>query len=221
MADKISATRTIGPGFYIAGFGFVCMYLLETTEGFVAFDTGLRSAAVERELKRLSIDPAAVRHVFLTHSDHDHLGGLPAFPAASLYLSRDEVPMITRRIPRFFTFIFNKRIDRDYRELSDGDEITVGNHVIRAISTPGHTSGSMSFLIDGSILIVGDELGLKGGRAVLDRRMLAVDNARRRESILRLSRLQGVSLLCTMHHGYTPNFDEAMGKWRDAGHAVG
>jgi glyoxylase-like metal-dependent hydrolase (beta-lactamase superfamily II) len=46
------------------------------------------------------------------------------------------------------------------RQLADGDEIVVGNEVIRAIATPGHTPGSMSYLwrdrvFTGDTLLIG------------------------------------------------------------------
>ena len=43
-----------------------------------------------RQLERLGHDPAAVRHVVLTHADHDHVGGLADFPAATVHLSAEE-----------------------------------------------------------------------------------------------------------------------------------
>jgi glyoxylase-like metal-dependent hydrolase (beta-lactamase superfamily II) len=41
---------------------------------------------------------------------------------------------------------------------ADGDEFRVGAVTIEAVSTPGHTSGMTSYLIDGSLLATGDGL---------------------------------------------------------------
>lgn len=41
---------------------------------------------------------------------------------------------------------------------ADGDEFRVGDAVIETVSTPGHTSGMTSYLIDGSLLATGDGL---------------------------------------------------------------
>ncbi len=68
-------------------------------------------------------------------------------------------------LPAFYT-VRSKRfrpapIDR---ELADGDEI--GSTGLRAIHTPGHTSGHMSFLWpgQGGVLFVGDALANNLGR---------------------------------------------------------
>ncbi|WP_276256124.1 MBL fold metallo-hydrolase [Halomontanus rarus] len=41
---------------------------------------------------------------------------------------------------------------------ADGDEFRVGSATIETVSTPGHTSGMTSYLIDGSLLATGDGL---------------------------------------------------------------
>lgn len=47
------------------------------------------------------------------------------------------------------------------RRLRDGDELLLGETVIRVIATPGHTSDSLSFLADGN-LFTGDALFVRG-----------------------------------------------------------
>jgi glyoxylase-like metal-dependent hydrolase (beta-lactamase superfamily II) len=214
MADSVPKSAAISDDLYIVGFGFVAMYVLAADDRLVAFDTGMRSRALVREFGKLGLDPARVTHVFLAHTDSDHTGGLKAFPNAMAYLSRDELPMVTHSTPRFFKFIYNKPLSTAYEAVADFQELSVGNTHVRCISTPGHTPGSMSYLVNGRMLIVGDILNLDRGRAVMDRAMINMDNGRRRESIQRLARLENISLLCTMHSGYTVDFDAAMAEWR-------
>jgi glyoxylase-like metal-dependent hydrolase (beta-lactamase superfamily II) len=214
MADKVPQSGRIADGLYIIGFGFVAMYVVDAGECLVAFDAGMRAPALTAQFARCGLDPARVKHVFLTHTDSDHTGGLPALPEAKVYLSRDEVPMVTRKTPRFFRFVFNRGIARGYETLADSQEISIGSARICCITTPGHTAGSMSFLVNDRILIAGDILNLDKGKAVMDRAMINMDNAKRRESILKLARLRGVSTLCAMHSGYTHDFDAAMQAWR-------
>ena len=45
----------------------------------------------------------------------------------------------------------------DWRELNDGDELTVGNLRFRVLYTPGHTAGGVCFYTPGH-LIAGDTL---------------------------------------------------------------
>jgi sulfur dioxygenase len=48
--------------------------------------------------------------------------------------------------------------------LSDGDRIVIGSVVVRALATPGHTSGCLSFLVEGDPLrvLTGDALLVRG-----------------------------------------------------------
>lgn len=46
-------------------------------------------------------------------------------------------------------------------ELNDGDELPLGRHIIKAITTPGHTHGCMSFYVDG-MAFTGDCLLIRG-----------------------------------------------------------
>jgi glyoxylase-like metal-dependent hydrolase (beta-lactamase superfamily II) len=44
-----------------------------------------------RQIARLGLDPADVRHIVLTHLDLDHTGGLPDFPDATVHLHDAEL----------------------------------------------------------------------------------------------------------------------------------
>jgi sulfur dioxygenase len=48
--------------------------------------------------------------------------------------------------------------------LSDGDRVAIGNVALRALATPGHTSGCMTFVVEGSPLraLTGDALLVRG-----------------------------------------------------------
>jgi hypothetical protein len=63
------------------------------------------------------------------------------------------------------------------------------------------------------VLVVGDILNLKQGKVVMDRGFMQLNKTKRRESILKLSQLKGISLVCTAHTGYTKDFAGAMKDW--------
>ena len=46
------------------------------------------------ELEKLNINPDKVVAVLLTHTDMDHVAGLPLFKNAKIYLAREEVKML-------------------------------------------------------------------------------------------------------------------------------
>jgi hydroxyacylglutathione hydrolase len=213
MADKVPKSSLISEGLWVLSFGFVSMYVLRTKEGLIGFDAGMRAGSARAEFRKLGLDPGRVVSVFLTHSDRDHTGGLAAFPEASVYMSRDEVAMTDHSTPRLFGFMYNKALRVKYEAVSDSQVVATGSARVQCIATPGHTTGSMSFLVDGSILIVGDILNLDKGKAVMDREFINIDKARRGESIRKLARLHGVTHLCTMHSGYTRDFPNAMQDW--------
>jgi glyoxylase-like metal-dependent hydrolase (beta-lactamase superfamily II) len=46
----------------------------------------------------------------------------------------------------------------DYETVADGDTLAVGETTIRAVHTPGHTSGMTTYAIDDAVMITGDGL---------------------------------------------------------------
>lgn len=61
-----------------ADWGFACLVEVENTPP-ILFDTGANGSILLSNMKELSIDPAAIQEVFISHSHWDHLGGLPGF----------------------------------------------------------------------------------------------------------------------------------------------
>jgi glyoxylase-like metal-dependent hydrolase (beta-lactamase superfamily II) len=215
MPDRIQSTQEISRGFYLLTCGFVSVYIVDAGDSLIAFDAGMSPRRLVSEMKKLNLDPEKVSTVFFTHCDPDHTGGIKAFPNAQSYFSTAEVAMFDHTIARFFGMVYAKPPRFSYGTVEDGQELRIGAATVRCISTPGHTCGSMSFLIDGSLLIVGDELNLKHGRAVLDRKFISVDNDARLRSIHALAKLIGVKIICTAHSGYSRDFEKAMAAWKE------
>lgn len=215
MPFNIQHTQSVADGLFILNFRYVASYVLDAGDSLVAFDAGMSQKMTHAEMKKLNLDVSKVRNVFFTHSDPDHVGGIKGFPNAKAHLSKDEVAMLDGTTPRFFGKVYSKPLPFAYETLEDGQEIVIGTARIKCIATAGHTSGSMSYLINDSILVVGDEMNLKQGRAVLDFRLISIDNAKREESIKKLAKLSGVKLLCTAHSGYTEDFATAMAGFQE------
>ena len=213
MADKIQPSGSISTNLFSVKLGFVAMYLFDAGDSLIAFDTGINSKATLAEIEKLRVDPKRVKHVLLTHSDRDHVGGLAAFPNAKVYLPKAEVAMLDRSTPRFLGLVYSKPLPVKHELLDDNQVLAIGNSSIKCLSTPGHTIGSMSYLINNSVLVVGDILNLKQGRVVMDRGFMQLNKPKQRESIQKLSQLKGISLICTAHTGYTNDFDGAVKDW--------
>ena len=151
-----AATQKITDNLYAVRCGIVNFYALTTSFGVVLFDTGLSPAIAKRGLSKLGISPDQVTHVFLTHTDFDHAGGLAAFPRAKCILSKAEEQMINGETRRR-GFLHNS-LHLPYSTMADGETTVVGGNEIKLILNPGHTPGSSSYLINKRILACGDLL---------------------------------------------------------------
>jgi hydroxyacylglutathione hydrolase len=203
----------IAENVYAVKDGCVNFYIYAKGGRAVCFDAGFRPGKIRRQLEALGIDPAGISHVFLTHSDFDHAAALRVFAGAEVFLSADEEQMVTGRKARMLG-IRSGRMKGPYRLLKDGDEVRAGPIRVRAIATPGHTPGSMSYLADDSCLFVGDTFKLIGGMALPMRPYINMDTGRQVESIRKLALLENVKLACTGHRGYTFDYEDAMGEWK-------
>lgn len=214
MNIKPLATGKITDNLYAIKTGTVNFYIYKTSENIICFDAGFRKSLIMAQLNNLGIDPKDITHLFLTHSDYDHTGGIKLFKKAKIYLCAEEEQMISGKIPRMFGFIRNFKIKRPYSLLQDNDVVTIDNTKIRAITTPGHTLGSMCFLVNESILITGDTVMLVNDKVYPLRSRINMDTEQQKQSIRKLAQLKDINLTVTGHFGYTKEFDKAMNQWK-------
>ena len=196
----------------------VSMFVYTAGESPICFDTGIGEAPIKQGFDALGHKPEHVKYVFLTHTDRDHVGGLNLFKNADVYLSIDEEQMVNKTTPRFLGFVHNRPLKKTYRLLNDGDVVEAGQTKIEALATPGHTPGSMSYLVNESILFAGDTLALREGKVRPFSKlhlgdMIHMDIATQTESVKKLADLKNISLLVTAHTGFTTDFQYAMSDW--------
>jgi len=185
--------------------GSLTFYALRTDSGTVLFDTGINPPLAKRGLNKLGISPDSVSHIFLTHTDYDHAGGLMAFPQAKVYLSKAEEQMINGQTARR-GIMRNKRIS-SYHTMEDGDTIVIGGKRIKLHLTPGHTPGSAAYLVDGHILISGDLLRISRKGTILPFLWLMnMNHSRNAESIESMrSVIDASEYILTGHTGIKVN----------------
>jgi glyoxylase-like metal-dependent hydrolase (beta-lactamase superfamily II) len=120
-----------------------------------------KGIAVLAALKSHNISADQVTSIFLTHGHPDHTAACHLFPKAEVYAFAPDVPLAAGEAtskgwlvskmgatPKGSTIKVTK-------QLTDAQEVPVGNLTVRAFSTPGHTQGSASYLVNG-VLALGD-----------------------------------------------------------------
>ncbi|WP_438854826.1 MBL fold metallo-hydrolase [Agromyces sp. M3QZ16-3] len=161
---ELSDRSELGPAWLMDDAAYVGMVtvgqtVLQTADGgYVLFDTMYNEGDVENLTKpglvELGLDPAELRAVFVTHGHGDHDGA-----AADL---QDEfgVPVYIGSADAGGKSYSPTLIDSD--EL-DPVDITVGGTTITALSSPGHTPGTVSYILPTTYGGASHPLALWGG----------------------------------------------------------
>ena len=171
-------SSTIVPGVHIlCGLGPSAAYVVETSEGLVLVDSGLESDAelLKREMAKLGLDWKAIRAILLTHVHGDHCGGaelLRRETNAKVYAGRGDSPPLEAGGPReafFSTFYMPGHAPHPTHvdvPLEGGESIAFGDVRFQAIAAPGHTPGSVCYLMErGGLraLFAGDVITMLAG----------------------------------------------------------
>ena len=185
---------------------FVNFFVYTDGEDYIVIDTGLSKVLANKGLKKLGINPEDISHVFLTHTDYDHVGGMNLFKKAVVYLSKEEEQMINGTTSRLFKLKYN-RLNKPYKLLRDNEEMYVGKIKIKAISTPGHTPGSMSYIINDSYLFSGDTLTLRKNKVYPFYWLQNMNTRKQKESIKKLFKNNISRWVFTSHTGYSQELE--------------
>ncbi len=138
----------------------------------------------------------AVSAVLLTHGHFDHCGGVSALIKGKnipVYCSREDAQMAANVSKNPWGVPCKDCIVTDF--VSDGQKIAVGGFEFSVLSTPGHTKGSVCYII-GDYLFSGDTLFAGGiGRTDLE----GGDMADMRRSLQKLKKLDKNYFICPGH----------------------
>jgi hydroxyacylglutathione hydrolase len=204
------ATNPVVDGIFAVQDGTVNMFVIQKADDLIAVDAGTDAAVIAAEMKKINIDPDRINAVFLTHTDRDHTGSLRLYKNAKVYLSSDEEQMVTGKKNRLF--IFKNKVDVPYELVKDNQEIMVGTTKVRTILTPGHTPGSMCYVIDDTYLFAGDTFRLKNARVEPFNEFFNMDTETEKKSIAKLKNQSGIKYIFTAHYGFSDDFDKVFGK---------
>lgn len=191
---------------------FSNLYLVKDGDQYIAIDAGNDLNVVSVELKKLEINPDKIIAILLTHSDGDHVAAIKLFRNAKIYLSTDEEQLINGEKSRFL--FFGNNIDaKEYSLIEDQQVVNIGNIIIKGILTPGHTPGSMCYLVNDKYLFTGDLLSIKDGEIGKFNEFFNMDTETSINSIDKIIHLPNCEYIFSAHYGYTNDYKNAINNW--------
>ena len=205
-------TREIVPGVYSVQDSYVNLFLIKIKDTYIAVDAGNNQKKVRQELVRLKIDPKKIVAVFLTHSDVDHIAACSFFENAVIYLPQAEEQMVNGQTRRFL--FMKNQLKSNYELLEDRQTLNISGLKIKGILTPGHTPGSMCFLVNDTYLFAGDTMGIKNGEVTQFNDLFNMDSQRQQKSLAQLAALSGVKYIFTAHYGFSDSPEIAFRSWK-------
>ena len=171
--------------------GIVSCFLVDLGEREVALVDACNdssAAAVLAALSKRGLGAEAVKAIFLTHGDRDHISGAVAFPKAQVMALAADVPLAEGREIRMLKWLLSPKDTgvRVARALGDGEVVEISGVAFRVYAVPGHTRGSAAYLARG-VLFMGDSAEATAeGALAPGKRLTSEDPALNRASLARL-----------------------------------
>lgn len=206
-------------------------YLIVSADSIAVVDAGLpgNERAILRAVHALGHKEQDVKHILITHTDMDHIGGLAALKAATrarVYASRLEADAIASAKPSrqvangrrtgmavMFAFIgkfMPLRASQADEIVQDGQVLPIAGG-IRVLDTPGHTPGHISYYLESEgVLFSGDSL-LTGRDEVRGSNPPVTWDTARAEASARRQKDLMPRIVCS---GHGPVVTDAAGKFR-------
>jgi hydroxyacylglutathione hydrolase len=185
LTQRISVVGGGATGLGISHFLDPNVYLLSGGEELALVDAGAGwgEDRILDNVRSLGYEPERIKHIFLTHAHADHAGGAASLAerlGAQVYLSELEREALETADEEALGLSIARRngfYPEDYRlrpckvdvTLRGDERLRCGDLELVVIPTPGHSTGSVCFLVDtgeGAALFAGDTV-FAGGRISL------------------------------------------------------
>ena len=136
-------------------------YLYANCKEGMIVDCGNKPSKIQDLAERTDIK---IKYIVLTHAHYDHAEYIDEykklFPEAKLLCHEDEIKVMKDPLANVTAYFgIPKSYGSPDGTLHEGDTLTVGENVFTALSTPGHTPGSICLLCEKEkIMFMGDSL---------------------------------------------------------------
>lgn len=132
-------------------------YIIDDNNECFLIDPGCNSSAIKQIIEDKKL---VLKGILLTHGHFDHIGAIGDFNVP-VYIHKDDYPCLLSADTSAFSW-FGKKLPFDVEKLQvklleHEDTIQLGKKAIKVIHTPGHTCGSVCYLLDNE-LYSGDTL---------------------------------------------------------------
>jgi len=178
-------------------------FLFKADNGYILFDAGSNARKFEASLNELGINTDDIKWIFLSHSDYDHVSALTLFPKAVIYMNKDELPLINGTIKRNVLGANTLPSGIDISRITllhDKQVLYPGGIKTECTAAPGHTPGSMIYLINGRYLFSGDAFKMNSGNFSVH--PFSMDSDLSKRTILSISELaHNADIILTSHFG--------------------
>jgi len=139
---------------YFFGYNDVGAWAIPTTQGVLLIDSLNNpmeaETIIEPSLKKVGLDPAQVKMIIVGHGHFDHFGGAPYFQqkyGSHVAMSKLDWDMLETPAGARGANAQRPLPKRDVEITTNGQKVTLGDETITLEITPGHTPGSMAYII--------------------------------------------------------------------------
>lgn len=190
--EDTCGTVRLAPHTYYVGDNWVGALLIETQDGIVMIDSGIKGQMwmIFETVRKLGYDPEKdIKLCLLSHAHADHCSGmalLKAYANPVIYMSEVEKdwprnPVQLGRIPKDVDSVEPFEADRFYEY---GTPVCWGGFQFLPVHTPGHTPGTTSFFYEDGGYRVGCHGGM-GMNTLFDHCFACREDALRERAIYR------------------------------------
>jgi glyoxylase-like metal-dependent hydrolase (beta-lactamase superfamily II) len=197
-------TAAVNDTVFVVKDKFVNAFIFKGKQSYLMVDAGFGKDNFHSGLNKLGIAPEKITTILLTHTDGDHTGSIGLYANPKIYMHRDEEQMINGQTAKMGPFKTKWKFG-PYLLFNSNDTLAIDGLKIRIIHTPGHTPGSVCFVINDDYLLTGDNLVVFDGKAMQFVEKFNMNTAQQIESIKLLPDLTSFKYIMMAHHGVIKN----------------